>query len=88
MDNDRVFAACALLLATSIVTLLTILLIANGRTFPAPLVFAEHVALGLSMRFAYKWIGGFDRADWSLGSDRVREPAGELLGSDTVDAMS
>lgn len=88
MDNDRVFAAWALLLATGVVTLLTILLIANGRTFPAPLVVAEHVALGLSVRFAYKWIGGFNRADWSVASDRVREPAGEILPEGTADAMS
>lgn len=90
MDNDRIFAAYALLLFFGVVTLLTTLLVVNGRGFPAPLAFAEHVALGLSWRFAYKWIGGVNRADWSVTSDRVREPEGELLpaGGDTAGAMS
>jgi len=40
------------------------------------------------MRFAYKWIGGFDTADWSVASDRVREPAVMAPSGATADAMS
>jgi hypothetical protein len=40
------------------------------------------------MRFAYKWIGGFDGADWSVTSDRVREAAEMVPTGATADAMS
>lgn len=87
LDNDRNFAAYALLLLAGIVTVVISVVLANGRPFPGAFAFAEPVILGLTVRFAYKWIGGFDRADWSIASDRVREPAGEMLPGGTADAM-
>lgn len=74
MDNDKTFAAYALILVLGVVSMLTaaVMVLGDG-TWPSPLAFAEHVALGLMMRAGYKSIGGFDRADWSVTSDRVRE---------------
>jgi hypothetical protein len=73
LDNDRVFAACALVLIASVATLLSTQVLLGPGTFPSPLAFAEHVALGLSMRAAYKWIGGWNPADWSVVGERTVE---------------
>jgi len=88
LDNDKAFAAFALILLVGVVSVITTVVTTGPGTLPTPLHLAEHVALGLSMRFAYKWIGGFDTADWSVASDRVREPAVMAPSGATADAMS
>ena len=69
MDNDRAFAAYAITLFAVIASALTASVLAGFATAPSPLVFLEHVALGLAIRASYKSIGGFDWADWSVFSD-------------------
>jgi hypothetical protein len=73
VDNDKTFAACALILVLGVVSMLSaaVMVLGDG-TWPSPLSFAEHVALGLMMRAGYKTIGGFHWADWSIAGDRVR----------------
>jgi len=88
LDNDKAFAAFALILLAGVVSVISTVVLTGPGNWPTPLHLAEHVALGVSMRFAYKWIGGFDVADWSVASDRVREPAEMLPAGVTADAMS
>jgi hypothetical protein len=88
LDNDKAFAAFALILLVGVVSVISTVVLTGPGTWPTPLHLAEHVALGLSMRFAYKWIGGFDSADWSVASDRVRETAEMVPTGATADAMS
>jgi len=90
LDNDKAFAAYALLLFLGVVTMLTVTMSLLGAgTWPTPTHLAEHVGLGLLMRAAYKWIGGWNWADWSVTSDRVREAAGAgALESGAANATS
>ena len=71
MDNDKTFAAYALILIAGVASVITSSVLAGFATLPTPTVFLEHVALGLMMRASYKTIGGFDWADWSFGSERA-----------------
>lgn len=79
MDNDKLFAAYALILISGVVSTITASVMAGFASLPTALVFFEHVALGVAMRASYKFIGGFDWADWSFTRDRVAE-AGEAEG--------
>jgi hypothetical protein len=72
VDNDKAFAGYALILIAGLASLLTASVLGGIVHLPATSVFLEHVALGLAMRASYKSIGGWDWADWSVGS----EPAG------------
>ena len=76
MHDDKAFAVYALLLILGVATALTsgMLLFGNG-TWPSALAVVEHVALGLLMRAAYKTIGGWNWADWSVAGDAVPEAA-------------
>lgn len=89
MDNDRAFAAFALILVLGVASMLTasVLFVGNG-TWPSPPSFLEHVALGLLMRAGYKQIGGWSWADWSVAGDRTREAVeADLLPAGTAEAM-
>lgn len=81
MDNDKTFAAYALILIAGVASVITSSVLAGFASLPTPVVFLEHVALGLMMRASYKTIGGFDWADWSFGSD---ETAGTVAANDFV----
>ena len=88
MTNDKAFAAYALFLVTALLIVIGGLLASGIAQAPAPLVFAEHIALGLGMRAAYKSFGGWDWAEWSLTSDAPSDtdegsalPAGGLGAS-------
>lgn len=91
LDNDKAFAAFALFLIAGVATLLSTLVLTGPGTWPSPLVVGEHVALGLSMRAAYKWIGGWNWADWSVTSEHApaRAAADEVFAAPgaTADAM-
>jgi hypothetical protein len=66
LDDNKAFAAWVLLVVGGAATLmLTLLLTGVASLPPLPNIVAD-VALGLCIRFAYKWVGGFDAADWSL----------------------
>jgi hypothetical protein len=88
VDNDKAFAAFALILLVGVVSVVSTVVLTGPGTWPTPAHLAEHVALGLSMRFAYKWIGGFNAADWSVTSERVREAAEMVPTAATADALS
>ena len=77
MDKNRTFAAYALILIAGVGSVLMTSVLAGVSTAPSPLAFLEHVALGLTIRAAYKSFGGWDWADWSITS----EPTGEELAA-------
>ncbi len=79
MNNDKAFAVYALLLIGGLVSLLTALTLSGVMTLPPLAQVLEHLAQGLSIRAAYKWIGGWDWADWSLVGDAIVEPVEEAL---------
>lgn len=69
MSNDKAFTIWALLIIAG-AGLLVMALVTGGVTqLPSLLSFLDHVAMGLGVRFAYKWVGGFEWADWSLLGD-------------------
>jgi hypothetical protein len=74
VNDNKAFAAWVLLVLTTMATLLTWIVVGLGADLPPLASVLEHVALGLSIRFAYKYTGGFNPADWSFGSDAVGEP--------------
>jgi hypothetical protein len=69
LDNDKSFAAYALVLIAGVASVITATVHAGVTSLPSPLVFLEHVALGLTMRASYKAIGGWNWADWSFTSE-------------------
>jgi hypothetical protein len=81
LDDNKAFAAWVLLVVGGAGTLMVTLLLSGVASLPPlPNVMVD-VALGLSIRFAYKWVGGFDAADWSLAG----VPA-EATGADDLHA--
>lgn len=85
MDNDKAFAAYALFLFVGVVAVISVLVTVLGTgTWPTPLHLAEHVTLGLVVRASYKWVGGWNPADWTLAGDGARAKtasAEEVLGA-------
>jgi hypothetical protein len=66
-----------LILVAAVGSLLTASVAAGIALAPSPLVFLEHVALGLAIRAAYKSIGGWNWADWSFGAEPAAEAPAE-----------
>ena len=64
MQSDRVFAVFTLALVGGLAILLTLLFQSENAIVPTPVGFIEHIAISLSFRFAYKWIGGSDASEW------------------------
>jgi hypothetical protein len=76
LDDNKAFAAWVLLVVGGAGTLMLALLLTGVASLPPlPNIMAD-VALGLSIRFAYKWVGGFDAADWSLAGASTAEATG------------
>lgn len=75
MDNDKAFAAYALTVFAGVATMLTIVLTTHLTTPPSPLSVLEHVTAGLLIRAAYKSLGGWSWADWSVTSEAIAERA-------------
>jgi len=72
LHNDKAFAAYALTLTVGLLIVLGCVLALGAAKPPPALMFLEHLAMGLGVRWAYKSFGGFDWADWSLmGSGRA-----------------
>lgn len=69
MDNDKSFAAYALILIAGVTSTLATSVMVGFASLPSPLVFFEHVALGLTVRSAYKFVGGWNWADWTVTGD-------------------
>lgn len=70
LDNDKAFAAYAMILLALVGTVLTTVVVTQFPTVPSFLGIAEHVMLGLLIRASYKSFAGWDWSDWSLGSER------------------
>lgn len=91
MNDDKVFAAYAFALIGGAAMVLTALLMAGIAHVPPAAMIVQEVGLGLLIRAAYKSIAGWNWADWSVTSDRIRETAetgGDMLTPPTADAMS
>jgi hypothetical protein len=89
LDNDKAFAAYALILFLGVICMLTAAVTVLGTgTWPTPLHLAEHVTLGLAMRASYKWIGGWNPADWSVAGDGAGAAAELEPSGATADALS
>jgi hypothetical protein len=86
VQNDKAFAVAATLLFAGLASVLTASVLAGFAALPAPLVFLEHVALGLAMRASYKFIGGWNWADWTLTSEPIAEIDRPLLPTGTAGA--
>lgn len=66
MGDNKAFAAWVLLVVGGASMLMLTLVLTGVASLPPALNIVVDVALGLSIRFAYKWVGGFDSADWSF----------------------
>lgn len=86
MDNDKSFAAFALLLVLGVAVMVTagVMVLGDG-TWPAPLSIVEHVGLGLLMRAGYKQLGGWNPADWSFAGDSAADAARALPAGSAID---
>lgn len=71
MNRDKAFAIYAITLICAVASVITASVMAGFATLPSPLMFVEHVALGLGIRFAYKWVGGIDVADWTIFGEPI-----------------
>ena len=86
MQNDKVFAVAAIVLFAGLASVLTTSVLAGFAALPSPLVFLEHVAMGLLMRASYKSIGGWNWADWTLTSEPAKEFEAPALPTGTAGA--
>lgn len=78
LGNDKAFAGWALLLVVGAISLVAVLSMTGIATLPDPFTFLQKVAMGLCVRAAYKWFGGWDWAEWSIGN----EASGRAIGSE------
>ena len=74
MNRDKAFAIYALTLIAAVASVITASVMAGVAALPSPLMFIEHVALGLTIRAAYKYIGGFDASDWTITGELIPTP--------------
>jgi hypothetical protein len=91
LDRNKAFAIYALTLIAGLASVITASLIAGFATLPSPMMFVEHVALGLGIRAAYKYIGGADVSDWTFTGEPIPaavEAADALPAGATADATS
>jgi hypothetical protein len=78
VDNDKAFTIWALLLVGGAGLLVTALVTGGVTSLPSLGSFLDHAALALSVRFAYKWVGGFEWADWSVFGEADETAAPDL----------
>jgi hypothetical protein len=89
MQNDKAFAAYALTLTLGILAVLAGTVAFGIVPPPSPLMFLEHLAMGLGVRWAYKSYGGFDWAEWSLmGHGAPSEAEAPVAPEDGLTATS
>jgi hypothetical protein len=86
VQNDKAFAVAATVLFAGLASVLTASVLVGFAALPAPLVFLEHVAMGLAMRASYKFIGGWNWADWTLTSEPASEFEAPVLPTGTAGA--
>ena len=86
MNDNKAFAAWVLLVVGGAATLLLTMVVTGFVALPPIANILADVALGLSVRAAYKWTGGWNWADWSFGGD-ARETvvaAGEMPAAEPL----
>ena len=72
MENDKLFAAYALVLVAGIGSVIAALLAVGMASPPDPLWLIEHLTFSLLMRASYKSLSGWDASEWSLAFARPR----------------
>jgi hypothetical protein len=77
MNDNKAFATWALFLIAGSAALMMFIVQVLGAQLPPLLTIAEHVAMGLCVRAAYKYTGGFNWADWSIAGDSADVVAAE-----------
>lgn len=77
MHDNKAFATWATLVIAGSAALVMFIVQVLGAQLPPFSTIAEHVAMGLCVRAAYKYTGGFDWADWSIAGDPVDVVAAE-----------
>jgi hypothetical protein len=88
LSDNKAFAAWALFIVTGAAILVAALTTTGLTTLPDAFTLLQKIAMGLSVRAAYKWFGGWDWAEWSIAGDAV-VASGEFHGpSDAVDALA
>lgn len=88
MGDNKAFAAWALFIITGAALLVAALTTTGLTSLPDPFTFAQKVAMGLSVRAAYKWFGGWDPTEWSIGGDAAVESGAFQGASEAVDALA
>jgi len=87
MEINKAFAIYASLLIAGTITVLTVVLFSGGQSPPPPAFIAEHLALSLLFRSAYK---SFDGTNWFanlmdmtgiMGRDEEVVPANAATGA-------
>lgn len=73
MDNDKVFALYATILAGAVASIITASVVTGVAALPGPLALLEHIAMSFGFRAAYKSIGGWSWDEWSVTSSRPAE---------------
>jgi len=87
VNNDKAFAAFALILFVGVVAVVsTVVMVIGTGVWPTPLHLAEHVTLGLLVRAGYKWIGGFNPADWTVFGEAAPAPAAAAAQEEMAEA--
>lgn len=88
MSDNKSFAAWALFIITGAALLVAALTTSGLTSLPDPFTFVQKVAMGLSVRAAYKWFGGWDWAEWSIAGDATVESDDRHAPSDAIDALA
>jgi hypothetical protein len=74
LNDNKAFAAWALFVIAGSAALMMFVAFVLGAKLPPFTTFAEHVAMGLCVRAAYKSTGGWNWADWSIAGESTGEP--------------
>ena len=69
LNDNNAFAVWALFLIAGSAALMMFVAFVLGAKLPPFTTFAEHVAMGLCVRAAYKSTGGWNWADWSIAGE-------------------
>jgi len=90
VENDKLFAAYALILVAGIGSVIAALIAVGVASPPDPLGLAEHLTFSLLMRASYKSLDGWDWSEWTLAFGharaRVAAVARTSIGGGAADA--
>ena len=86
MDNDKAFAAYALVIFAGVASVLTASVLSGTAALPSALVFLEHLAMSLALRTAYKsldgtyWINNLGHSEATLEATEAPAQGGIAAG--------